>query len=132
MKKLIIIGMVILVFGAVRVSSWYISKSNNQKLVMECDEKFDISDPVLSEARDVCYINVARKSQNIDLCDQIDESVKSLCKANVYYWNKTIEFCEKDDQRDICLHVISIKTKNKDTCSMIDNAVIRKLCQQEN
>ncbi len=127
------LGIIVLVFVLIRIVSERKNKIDNQKLVAECNNNYDITDPVLSKARDICYVNVARESQNIDLCDEIkDESIKKLCPTNVYYWNKSIDFCETDEQKNICFHIISIKNRDKTICSKIDHEEIRKLCLQEN
>ena len=103
----------------------------NKKTGDEC-EKYDKNDPIFSNARDTCYANIARESQNSDLCNQIkSESTKKLCLVHVYYWDKSVEFCEKDDQKNICLHVISIKSRDRSICARIDNDSIKKLCEQE-
>lgn len=134
MKKIItIFGIIIFIFGLAGVLFWYINKTSSQKLVTECDDRYDKSGSALSTARDICYVNAARKSQNNDLCNQIkDESVKKLCFVHVFYWDKSVAFCENDDQKDICLHVVSIKNNDKSICSKIDNDSIRKLCTQKN
>ena len=133
MKKVIVVlGIIVLVLGIIRIFGGRNNKTINQKSVTECDKKFDISDPLLAKARDICYVNVARESQNIDLCDEIkDESIKKLCPPNVYYWNKSIDFCKADEQKNICLHIVSIKNRDKTICSRIDHKAIRELCLQE-
>lgn len=131
MKKLISIFGAIIILGLVGLGVWYGGESGTSNSVAEC-EQHDTSNPTFSKAKDVCYTNVARDTQNSDLCSQIkDESIKKLCFVHVFYWDKSVEYCMNDDQKNICLHVVSIKNKDKSICTEIDSDSIRKVCLQE-
>ncbi|MBU1016739.1 MAG: hypothetical protein ABIJ36_00600 [Patescibacteria group bacterium] len=137
-KRLLIFGALLALIGGVL---WNVPGVKSRRLGEQCNKKYnsaiktaesDKQHFLFENALDACYTNIARKYQNTQLCDRIEgEQMRSVCYANVYYWDMSVEFCEKDDQKNICLHVVSIKNGDKSICSKIDNASIRKSCEQK-
>ena len=137
-KKLILVSIGILVttiFGIIILVNR--NSPNSPDLLLECNRQYESSKDSMSDKertyiRDICYTNIARKSQVSDSCNQIqDKKLKDVCLLQTYYWNKTVEFCESDDRRDICLHTLSIKNQDKNICSKIKNDSIRNVCNAE-